>query len=101
MINDPPATATFNPQPKNPAVRLKPWEKVIFKADLYNDRAKGRCETCDKPVRRFGTVFEIAHLSHIKGYGAGGGDTKDNCLIECFDCHIVDKHGPKWSAKKQ
>jgi hypothetical protein len=44
-------------------------------------------------------LWRHAHLSHIKGYGAGGGDTEDNVLIECPGCHLIRKHGPRWSSK--
>lgn len=90
-------------QPKKPAVRLFGRAKQKFKHKLYFDRANRRCETCKpaKFVPLTGTVFEIAHLSHIKSYGAGGGDTEDNCLIECYDCHINARHGPKWNNKEK
>ena len=87
----------MKPQPKQKAIRLYGKAKTEFKRGLYLNRAKSRCETCKKPVPLAGTVFQIAHLSHIKSYGAGGGDTEDNCLIECYKCHIEGRHGPKWS----
>lgn len=73
-----------NAQPKEPAVRLFGREKRKFKQDLYLGRANRCCETCGKPLPRTGTVFEIAHLSHKKSYGAGGGDTKNNCLMSAI-----------------
>ncbi len=92
----------MNPQPKKIPVRLKPKAKTQFKRLLYLE-AWRQCETCDKPIPltengKF-NVFTCAHLSHIKSYGAGGGDTKENCLIECYDCHINRRHGPQWGKK--
>ncbi len=89
-----------NPQIKQKPVRLYGKDKKSFKLGLYLGRALRQCETCGKYVPLTGTVFEIAHLSHIKGYGAGGGDTPENCLIQCYDCHINKKHGPKWSKER-
>ena len=86
----------INPQPKKPAVRLYGKARHKFKMDLYENRALRGCETCGKFVPLNGTVFEIAHLSHIIPRKRGG-DTPENCLIECYSCHIEDRHGPKWS----
>ena len=91
---------TFNPQPKNKPVRLKGKKKAEFKARVYK-RDGGKCQDpkCDTPDRvlpRSGSVFEFAHLSHIKSYGAGGGDTMDNVKWKCNHCHIEIEHGPQW-----
>jgi hypothetical protein len=89
----------FNPQPKNPPVRLYGRAKTEFKKRLYK-KAGGRCQgkDCGKPLYMTGNLFtDFAHLAHIISYGAGGGDTEDNCKIKCYDCHIIVEHGPRWS----
>jgi len=86
----------LNPQPKKKAVRLSPAKRRELKLKLYNERAKEHCETCGKWLPLSGSVFEAAHLSHIKSVGAGGDDSAENCLIECYQCHINERHGLKW-----
>lgn len=84
--------------PKKVAIRLKGKKYTEFKKRLYK-RASGRCETCGQPVPltiygRF-NPYKCAHLSHIISIGAGGGDTEDNCKIECFKCHRKKHDGVK------
>lgn len=93
----------FNPQPKCPAIKLSDRDRHELKMDLYFNRADRCCETCaekDPPVYKYlplyGTVFQIAHLSHIAPRNRGG-DVPENCLIECYQCHINERHGLKWS----
>lgn len=40
----------------------------------------------------YGSVFNRAHLAHIKSHGAGGGDTIENTHIRCFLHHIEFEH---------
>ena len=88
---------TFNPQPKHKPTRLSPARRRDLKDTLYYDRAMGLCESCGRYVPLSGSVFEAAHLSHIKSVGSGGDDSEENCLIECYDCHIIKRHGLKWT----
>ena len=84
------------PDPKIKPVRLKGKARSAFKLRLYMERAKGHCESCGRYIPfSGGTVFEIAHLIHIKSVGSGGGDTEENCKIGCFSCHIENGH-LKW-----
>ncbi len=88
---------TIRPNPKTERIRLTPAKRTALKKDLYFNRAQRHCETCGRYVPLEGTVFEAAHLSHKKSVGSGGEDSADNTKIECYQCHIVDKHGPRWS----
>ena len=40
----------------------------------------------------YGSVFNRAHLAHIKSHGAGGGDTLENTHIRCYHHHIEMEH---------
>ena len=86
--------------PKIKPIRLRGKAKTEFKRLLFFNRARGRCERCNIPLRLTGSLFVAAHLSHVRSYGAGGGDTEDNCLIECPECHLNKRHGPRWSSSK-
>jgi hypothetical protein len=90
----------FNPNPKNPPIRLYGKAKTEFKRKLWIKAGK-RCQ-CGRLLSMTGNLFtNFAHLAHIKSYGAGGGDTEDNCKIKCYDCHIIVEHGPRWSKNEQ
>ena len=90
----------FNPQPKKKRIQVKgrDWEKLRKEAW---ERQKGRCLDCKKWVPLHGTsVFDTAHLCHIKSKGSGGNDTPDNLSgMKCYQCHINGEHGPGWSTK--
>jgi hypothetical protein len=88
----------MNPCPKPKTIRLKGKAYAKLRLEAWV-RAGGCCEDCFRYVPLKGdTVFEIAHLSHIKSRGAGGSDTLDNVKIKCYGCHIGIEHGPRWSA---
>ena len=86
----------FHPCPKEKPVLLSPAKRRKLKLKLYYGRAMESCETCRKWLPLVGTVFNAAHLSHIIPRSLGG-DTPDNCKIECYEDHIIKRHGPKWS----
>jgi len=93
----------FNPQPKKIQIKLSPYERNKLKRRLYNVRAKGKCESCQKPVLWSDNGnwdrFTCSHLSHTKSEGSGGDTTEENCKIECWNCHNNIKHGPQWGMK--
>jgi len=90
----------MTPCPKEKTIRLKGKAYSKLREEAYN-RAGECCEDCGRWLPLTGdTVFNIAHLSHIKSRGAGGSDTLDNVKIKCFECHIMDEHGPKWYAQE-
>ena len=86
--------------PKHKAVILKGKAYTDFKRDIWENRAKKRCEVCGRciPLTIDGVfnVFACAHLAHIKRRRVGG-DVPENVLIKCYKCHINDEHGPRWS----
>ena len=89
--------------PKIKPVRLFGKAKTEFRRKT-GKTAKEVCQTCGRfaPIKHpiFGYNLKyVGHLSHIKSYGAGGGDTSDNVKWECWYCHIEIKHGPRWSVK--
>jgi 5-methylcytosine-specific restriction endonuclease McrA len=45
---------------------------------------------CDKQVTWDG--YRTGHMAHIKSRGAGGGDTLDNVITKCAECHIGREH---------
>lgn len=84
---------------KEKPIRLKGKAKTEFRREV-GERSIELCESCGcyAPISFYG-VFDLyicGHLSHIKSYGAGGGDTHDNVKWQCYDCHINKKHGPRW-----
>ena len=91
---------TVNAHQKQKTVRLKGKAKTKFRRKVAW-RAFGFCEECNgnAPIFVDGVfdVFTCGHVSHIKSYGAGGGDTMDNVKWKCYQCHIVKEHGPRWS----
>jgi len=89
-----------NPQPKQKVTLLKGKKYTQFKRDLYHNRAYECCESCQRWVPLEGSVFEVAHLSHIVPRKRGG-DIPSNVLVECYRCHIIKKHGLKWSNGKR
>jgi len=80
--------------PKHKRIELKGKAYTELKQRLYMYRAKRHCEFCDVYL-----TYDKAHLHHKKTKGSGGGDTEDNCVIVCGDCHRKE-HGPRWSGGK-
>jgi hypothetical protein len=57
-------------------------------------RDGGRCtwKGCGELLPLHGSVFNRAHLAHIKSRGAGGSDTAENTKILCPYHHLVCQH---------
>jgi hypothetical protein len=53
---------------------------------------QGEVDACGIWLPLYGSVFNRAHLAHILGHGAGGGDTIENTRIRCFHHHIELEH---------
>jgi len=79
----------FQPNPKNPPIKLKrnsvEWRKLVqsvFQRDGF------RCAFCKK-------IFPSNELSpcHIKSVGSGGNDSADNLKTGCKNCHLKDHNG--------
>jgi len=88
-------------------IQIKSYPKqnvTKLKGKAYSDLRKavwksqhGLCAECGRWVRLDGdTIFNTAHLAHIKSRGAGGEDTKENTRILCYSCHILKEHGLRW-----
>jgi len=87
-------------QPKHKRIALKGKAYSELRKALY-ERAKGYCETCCKyaPLLDHEGQFDIfacGHVSHIKSKGAGGDDSMENCLYECFSCNCLVRN---WGEK--
>ena len=87
----------MNPQPKQKRIKLSKsaWGKL--REQVWNEQA-GKCDSCGKWVALHGTtIFDTAHLAHIKSRGSGGGDLRDNVKILCYGCHFgAGEHGLVW-----
>jgi len=95
----------LNPQPKEKPILLKGKAKQLFRQAVAK-RSHGRCDICHlhTPLQDWGTEFNWyrhGHVAHIKGYGAGGGDTMDNVRWLCPRCHLDVEHGPQWSKEER
>lgn len=53
---------------------------------------KGKPDACGKWMPFYGSVFNRAHMAHIKGRGAGGGDAIENTTTRCYMHHIEFEH---------
>ena len=90
----------FIPYPKKLPVLLEGKAYTDFKKRIHA-YAKGHCEKCGRwvPLKdsegKF-DVFVCAHLCH-KVRRKKGGDIPENVFIACFDCHIQQEHGLRWS----
>ena len=89
------ADRKMTPDPKPHTIRLKGKAKTEFRREVA-ERAKYHCENCGRhtPSLIYGVfdVFNCGHVSHIKSYGSGGGDTLDNVKWKCYKCHILIEH---------
>ena len=92
----------IRPDPKIKPIRLKGKAKTEFRKKVFK-RAGGMCHDCGNYAPRlWHGVFNrlwCGHVSHIKSYGAGGGDTMDNVHWKCNECHITNGH-LKWRSDK-
>jgi 5-methylcytosine-specific restriction endonuclease McrA len=50
-----------------------------------------QCGPFYQPCRKLVT-WESGHMAYIKSRGAGGGDTLDNVITKCAECHIGREH---------
>lgn len=85
---------TRKSDPKKKRIRLsqKEWSKL--REQVWHEQA-GRCANpkCRQWVPLHGdTIFNTAHLAHIKGKGAGGDDIRSNVQILCYRCHILEDY---------
>jgi len=89
--------------PKNKPIRLRGRAKTRFRYEVAI-RANMTCEVCKRhaPLLINGKFNQwCGQVAHIKGYGAGGGDTMDNVKWKCCYCHLEAEHGPQWSTKNE
>jgi 5-methylcytosine-specific restriction endonuclease McrA len=73
-------------------------EKSALRLAVY-ERDQGRCQlrlhkdcSRDRVLPYDGEVLFRAHLVHIRGRGAGGKWTMENCKIGCAACHSGSVH---------
>ena len=96
------------PKPEKP-ILLTGKAKTEFRRAVA-ERAGERCETirpdgsrCNIHAPRliYGVfdVFNCGHVAHIKRRNVGG-DVMSNVLWKCYNCHIGNEHGPRWSVKE-
>jgi hypothetical protein len=74
-------------------VRLSGMAMEELREKVYR-RDQGRCTWADCGVwlPLYGSVFNRAHLAHIKSRGAGGSDTEANTRILCPAHHLGAEH---------
>lgn len=72
-------------------------EKTALRDERY-DIAEGRCElrkhskcSQDRVLPKEGSVFERAHLVHLKAKRVHGWG-KDNLRLGCYFCHMIFLH---------
>ena len=87
----------MKPYPKNKPYRInrktsagKQEYKALLGAIWGRDR--GICQICYRD-----TI--VPHYHHVIFRSQGGGDTIDNMLILCNQCHHIIHHGPRHSAE--
>ena len=92
----------MKPIPKIRPVRLRGKAYTKFRKDVCA-RAMSRCDTCHlfAPIQDGETEFNLyrhGHVSHIRHHSIGGGDTMDNVIWECKNCHDK-RNAPRWGEK--
>ena len=81
------------PHPKSPApIKLKPAQLKELKMAIWG-RDRGCCQLCYRQC-----IAPEYH--HVIFRSQGGGDTVDNILTLCFDCHIRGIHGGGKDAQR-
>ena len=95
----------MTPMPKTKPVRYKGTARTKFRRKIGKN-AHEICQSCGCWAPLYladGTfdLFSCGHLSHLKGYGAGGGDVPENVKWQCYKCHIELKHSLRWTGKKE
>lgn len=74
-------------------VRLSGLAMERLREERYRlDRGRCTWTGCGVWLPLYGSVFNRAHLAHIKSRGAGGGDTIENTRIRCYTHHIESEH---------
>lgn len=73
----------------------EPVEKPVRRKDSKLWKALSRLPYCEHCGRRVG----VSHNHHIRSRGAGGPDSRENCLALCPACHD-DAHRGKISREK-
>jgi hypothetical protein len=86
---------------KKKPVRLTGKKYTEFRRKVYERDVF--CRSCggDAPLYdRDGNfnLYDCGHVSHIVSRGAGGSDTMENVIWECYTCHIKTKHGLKFKG---
>lgn len=83
----------MEPRFKVKRVKLLPDDYRALVQSLYT-RDRWKCTKCGRRTSL------TPH--HIKKRSQGGGDTLDNLITLCVDCHRdVDEYGPQLRAKKE
>ena len=88
----------------------KPEKPILLSGKAFTEfrrkvaeRAKFKCADCGRyaPSLVYGVfdVFNCGHVAHIKRRNVGG-DVMSNVLWKCYNCHIGNEHGPRWSVKE-
>ena len=80
-----------NPKPP-PRIKLTPKKYKELCSQVWG-RDRGVCQLCYRDT----IVPEFHHAIYRS---RGGGDTLDNMLLLCFDCHIRGIHGGGKDAQK-
>jgi len=97
----------MTPDPKQIPLRLKGKAKTEFRKKVYAEKGPA-CNNCggyaplyveDYSGRETYIEGRCGEVSHIKSTGSGGPDTMENVGWECWPCHRIEKHGPRWSHK--
>lgn len=74
-------------------VRLYGPALTALRSECY-DRDKGRCVDCGRYLIFESGYWNSMHMAHI-GNKRMYGDTIENVLTKCDDCHLVKEHNPK------
>jgi 5-methylcytosine-specific restriction endonuclease McrA len=89
------------PDPKPQRIKLNSKDYSELRKKVWK-KQNGLCAECGQWVKLDGdTIFNTAHLAHIKSRGSGGSDVESNVRILCPFCHLQIEHGPQWSKKSE
>lgn len=65
-------------------------ELAALRVEVWTDQ-RGRCIDCSRPVPLEGDDFTRMHLAHVRNKRMWG-DSRDNTVGKCHECHIVKEH---------